>query len=89
MLIIDAAEFDEAQLQEFISERCSELGSVMDVEIRKVSDPYSYDFAVVEISTDEEASEVVKELGGKEYGSAVVMRILHQGKLIRGPQTLH
>jgi hypothetical protein len=89
MLIIDAAEFDEMELQEMISERCSELGAVMDIEIRKINDPYRYDLAIVEMSTDEEASEVVRELGGKEYGSSVVMRILHKGKLLRGPETLH
>ncbi len=89
MLIIDAAEFDEMELQGFISEQCSELGSVMDVKIWRINDPYRYDLAIVEMSTDEEASEVVKELGGKGYGSSVVMEILHQGKLLRGPQTLH
>jgi hypothetical protein len=89
MLIIDATEFDEMELQELISERCSEVGSVMDVEIQKIRDPYRYDLAIVEMSTDEEASEVVKELGGTEYGSSVVMKIFHRGKLLPGLQTLH
>ncbi len=89
MLIIDAAEFDEIELRGYISEQCSELGSVMDVKIWRNSDPLRYDVAIVEMSTAEEAGEVVKELGGKEYGSAVVMPILHKGKLLRGPETLH
>ncbi len=89
MLIIDAAEFDETALEETISDRCSELGLVMDIEIRKNSDPFRYDLAIVEMSTDEEASEVARELGGKGCGSSVVMRILHKGKVIRGAETLH
>ena len=89
MLIIDAAEFDEKVVQEVISDWCSKLGSVMDVEIQRNSDPYRYDLAIVEMSTDEEASEVVKELGGEEQGSSVVMKILHRGKLLPGPATIH
>jgi hypothetical protein len=89
MLIIDDAEFDEVELEEMISDRCSEWGSVMDVEICRVSDPFSYDLAIVEMSNEEEASEVVKELGGDEYGASVVMKILHKGKLIAAPDTLH
>ncbi len=89
MLIVDAADFDEMELQGYISEQCSELGSVMDVKIWRVSDPYRYDFAVIEMSTHNEASEVSKHLGGKEVGSSVVIEIFHKGKLARGLQTLH
>ena len=63
MLIIRTADFDETELEKLISERCSEFGSVIDIEIRRASDPYCYDLAIVEMSTEEEASEVVKEPG--------------------------
>jgi hypothetical protein len=48
-----------------------------------------YGWPDVEKSTDEEASEVVKELGGEEQGSSFVMKILHRGKLLSGPATIH
>ncbi len=89
MLIIDAAEFDEMELLGVISKQCSELGSVMGVKIWRINDPYRYDLAIVEMSSDDEASEVATELGGQGYGSSVVMQILHRGKLLRGHQTLH
>jgi hypothetical protein len=86
MLIINAASFDAMALEELISERCSEFGSVMGVEIRRDSNPHRYDFAVVEMSTEEEASKVAKELGDEERGTSVMMRIKHEGKQI---PTLH
>ncbi len=55
MLIIDAAEFDAMELQEMISDQCSELGLVMDIEIRKIDDPYRYDLAIVKMSGEAEA----------------------------------
>ncbi len=89
MLIIEAAGFDEAELQEMICDRCSELGVVMDIEIRKIAALYRYEVATVEMSSEEEANEVVRQLGGKDYGSSVVIRILHKGKLIAEPRALH
>jgi hypothetical protein len=89
MLIISAADFDEIELEEMISERCSEFGSVMGIEIRRDSDPHRYDLALVEMSTEEEASKVVEELGDEERGTSVMMKIKHQGKLLPGIPTLH
>jgi hypothetical protein len=89
MLIIDATEFDEMELEELISERCSEFGSVVDVEIRRDSDPHRYDLALVEMSTEEEASKVVEELGDQERGTSVLMKIRHQGKVLPGFHTIH
>jgi hypothetical protein len=60
MLIIDAPEFDEIEVEEMISERCSEFGSVMAVEIRRDSDPHHYDLAFVEMSTREQLSGLVQ-----------------------------
>jgi len=82
MLIINAADFDEAELEELITERCSEFGSVVDVEIRRDSNPHRYDLALVEMSTEEEASNVFKELGDAEKGTSVMMKIKHEGKQI-------
>jgi hypothetical protein len=89
MLLVSGTDYDDVEMEELITERCSEFGLVTDIEIRREADPYCYDFAIVEMSTEEEASEVVNKLGGKEYGSSVVMKILHEGKLIPGPRTLH
>jgi hypothetical protein len=89
MLIIDATEFDEMELEELISERCSEFGSVVDVEIRRDSDPHRYDLALVEMSTEEEANKVVEELGDQERGTSVLMKIRHQGKVLPGVHTIH
>ncbi len=89
MLIIDTADFDDTELEEVIFERCSEFGSVMGVEIRRYSDPHRYDLALVEMSTEEEASSVFKELGDAERGTSVVMKIRHEGKLLPGMPTLH
>jgi hypothetical protein len=63
MLIINAADFDETELEDIIAERCSEFGSVVGVEIRRTNDPCRYDLALVEMSTQEEASNVFNELG--------------------------
>ena len=89
MLIVNAADYDNTEMEELITERCSKFGLVTDIEIRRDDDPNRYDLAIVEMSTEEEASEVVKALGGKEHGSSVVMKILHKGKSIPGPRTLH
>ena len=89
MLIISAADFDETELEEIISARCGEFGSVMGVEIHRDSDPYRYDLALVEMSTEEEASKVFKELGDAERGTSVMMKIKHDGKLLPGLPTLH
>ncbi len=89
MLLIDGSNYDNSEVADLISERCSEFGFVTDVEICKSDDPYSYDLAIVEMSNRQEARKVVKQLGGKEFGSSVVMEIFHEGKLTRGPQTLH
>ena len=89
MLIIDADDFDDTELEEVIFERCSEFGSVMGVEIRRYSDPRRYDLALVEMSTEEEASNVFKELGDAGKGTSVVMKIRHEGKLLPGMPTLH
>ena len=89
MVIINAADFDETELEEMISERCSKFGSVMSVEIRRHSDPHRYDLALVEMSTEEEASNVFKEFGDAERGTSVMMKIKHQGKLLPGARTLH
>jgi hypothetical protein len=89
MLIINAADFDETELEELISERCSKFGSVMGVEVRRHSDPHRYDLALVEMSTEEEASKVFKELGDAERGTSVMMKIKHDGKLLPGLPTLH
>ena len=82
MVIVNADDYDNGEMEELISERCSEFGFVTDVEIRRDADPYRYDFAIVEMSTEDEASEVVKQLGGRELGSCVMIKIMHQGKLL-------
>ncbi len=89
MLIVNATDYDNGEMEELISERCSEYGFVTDIEIRRDADPYCYDMAIVEMSTEEEASEVVKQLGGREWGSCVMIKILHQGKLLPGIRMLH
>jgi hypothetical protein len=89
MLMVNATDYDDVEMEELISERCSEFGLVTDVEIRRDADPYRYDFAIVEMSTDEEASEVVKQFGGREWGSCVMIKICHEGKLLPGVRTLH
>ncbi len=89
MLIIDAADFDDTELEEMIFERCSEFGSVMGVEIRRYSDPHRYDLVYVEMSTADEASKVAEELGDAEQGTSVMMKIKHEGKLLPGLPTLH
>jgi hypothetical protein len=89
MLIVDAADFDDIELEEMIFERCSEFGSVMGVEIRRDSDPHRYDLVIVEMSTEEEAGKVFKELGDEERGTSVMMKIKHEGKLLPGLPTLH
>ncbi len=45
--------------------------------------------AIVKMSSEEEANEVVHQFGGKHYGWSVVMRILHKGKLIPEPGALN
>ncbi len=87
MLVVDIAEFDEMELTIF--ERCSKFGLVTAIEIRRDADPYRYDLAIVEMSTEEEANEIVKKIGGKVDGFSVVMQIYHDRKELRGPQTLH
>ena len=82
MLIIRGSDFDEIELEEIISERCSEFGSVVGVEVRRDSDPRRYDLALVEMSTEEEASKVFNELGDQERGTSVIMKIKHEGKQI-------
>jgi hypothetical protein len=89
MLVVNTVDFDETELEEIISDRCSEFGSVMGVEIRRHSDPHRYDLALVEMSTEEEASKVFKELGDQERGSSVMMKIKHAGKLLPGLPTIH
>jgi hypothetical protein len=89
MVVINAADFDEAELEEMLTERCSEFGFVVDVEIRRDSDPRRDDLALVEMSTEEEASKVVKELGDQERGTSVMMKIRHQGKLLPGFRVIH
>ncbi len=80
MVFISADDFDEAELEQIISERCSEFGSVVDVTVRRDSNPKHYDLALVEMSTAEEASKVVEELGDQERGTCVIMKIQHEGK---------
>jgi hypothetical protein len=63
--------------------------AVTDLEICRVGDPYSYGLAIVEMSNEDEAGEVVKELGGAGCGSSVAMRVLHNGKLIAAPDALY
>jgi hypothetical protein len=77
------------RLQQEVFERCSKFGLVTDVEIRRDEDPFRYDLAIVEMSTEEEASELVAKLGGTVDGFSVVMQIYHDRKELRGPQTLH
>ena len=89
MLMVSADDYDNSEMEELISERCSEFGLVTDIEIRRDHDPYRYDMAIVEMSTEEEASEVVRQLGGSEWGSCVMMKICHEGKLLPGARTLH
>ncbi len=88
MVVIKAADFDDFELEELLTERCSEYGSVMGVEIRRDSDPHRYDLALVEMSTEEEASKVAEEMGDQERGTSVIMKIKHEGKQIR-TTTLH
>ncbi len=88
MVVINASDFDESELEELLTNRCSEYGSVMGVEIRRDNDPERYDLALVEMSTEEEASKVVQEMGDQERGTSVIMKIKHEGKQIRTP-TLH
>jgi hypothetical protein len=89
MLIINAPDFDETELEEIISERCSEFGLVMDIEIRRDSDPYRYDLVMVKMSSEEEAIKVASELGDKKRGASVIMKIKHEGKLLPGFATIH
>jgi hypothetical protein len=89
MLLVNATNYDNGEMEELIAEQCSEFGFVTDVEICRNDDPYRYDLAIVEMSSGKEASKVVKQLGGKEFGSSVLLQIYHEGKLLRGPQTLH
>ena len=89
MVILSSADFDEIELEETIRKRCSEFGVVINIEICRMSDPYCYDFAIVYMSNSHEAGDVVEVLGGKKDGSAVLMKILHGGKLIPEPMTLH
>jgi hypothetical protein len=89
MLVIGAAEFDEKEITQTIFERCSKFGLVTGVEIRRDDDPYRYDFAIVEMSSEKEASEIVTQLGGTAHGFSVVMQICHGRKDARGLQTLH
>ncbi len=80
MVFISADDFDETELEELISERCSEFGSVVDVTVRRDSNPKHYDLALVEMSTEEEARKVMEELGDQERGTCVMMKIKHEGK---------
>jgi hypothetical protein len=89
MLIVDAVDFDEVELEEIIARKCSEYGSVIDVEIHREDDPLLYDLAIVEMSSRREASRVVDELGGREYGASVMIKIIHKAKNIPMPDTYH
>jgi hypothetical protein len=89
MLIVDATDFDEVELEDIIARKCAEFGSVVDVEIHRESDPHLYDLAIVEMSNKREASRVVDELGGREYGASVMIKIIHKAKNIPIPQTYH
>ena len=89
MLIVDAVDFDEIELEDLIARKCSEFGSVIDVEIHREDDPDLYDLAIVEMSSKREASRVVDKLGGRECGASVMIKIIHKAKNIPLPQTYH
>lgn len=75
MIRLDLARLSRAELERIITERCSQFGTVQSVVIVQDSARYNFALASVEMSTSDEATEVLRHLGDSRVDDAVMIRI--------------
>lgn len=72
---LDLAHLSREELERVITERCSRFGSVIAVVIVQDSAHYNFALASVEMSTRDEALELLRHLGDSLVDDVVVIRI--------------
>lgn len=75
MIKLDLARLTREELERVITERCSQYGTVLSVVIVQDSARYNFALASVEMSSPEEANDVLRRLGDSRVDDAVVIRI--------------
>jgi hypothetical protein len=75
VISLDLTRLSREEVEEIITERCSQLGSVSSVVIVQDSANYNFALASVEMSTHAEALNVLRSLGDSLVDGAVVIRI--------------
>lgn len=75
MIKLDLARLTREELERVITERCSQYGTVVGVVIVQDSARHDFALASVEMSSREEANQVLRRLGDSRVDDAVVIRI--------------
>lgn len=78
MIRLDLTRLSREELEDAVTERCSEFGTVSQVVIVQDSANYSFALAAVEMSTREETLAVLRNLGDSLVDETVVIRIEQQ-----------
>jgi hypothetical protein len=72
---LDLARLSRAELERTVTERCTKFGTVLAVVIVQDSAHYDFALASVEMSTRDEAREVLRYLGESLVDDAVMIRL--------------
>jgi len=73
MLEVNLAHAD-AELQQFITNTCSEIGQVMSVTVYRLPHP----FALIEMSRRSESADLAEGLRGSNFGICMRVRLKHK-----------
>jgi hypothetical protein len=82
MLTLDLLRLSEAEVRGIVAAQCANFGTGAVLRIALPDDRHGQGAAVVKMSTYEEASRLVSELGGSRCGSKVILRLLQQGAAV-------
>jgi len=82
MLTLDLLRLSEAEVRDIVAAQCANFGTGTVLRVALPDDRYGQGAAVVKMSTDDEASRLVSELGGSRCGSKVILRLLQAGTSI-------
>lgn len=75
MIRLDLARLSRAGLEQIVTKRCAKFGTVLTVVIVQDSAHYDFALASVEMSTRDEAREVLRYLGESLVDDAVMIRL--------------
>jgi two-component system, chemotaxis family, response regulator Rcp1 len=84
MIELDLRNFSATELEEIVTSRCSEFGTVTNVSVHAPVDSDSDSFALVSMSTYDEFEQVLAKFGDSRFGASAVIRLMQDAGAASG-----